>query len=124
MKPLSRTRTAFTAVLALTVLPAGAAFAQEDCEVVQGPGSAAGDVECAGETGVLPGRFDRPDAAPADEDEDSAGAPAGAPAVESTDAELAATGIDADTAALAALGALALGGGALAAGRRRTRTES
>ena len=122
MKPLSRTRTALTAVIALTVLPAGAASAQEDCEVVQGPGSAAADVECPEETGVLPGRFDRPDAAPADEDEDTD--TAGAPAVESTDAELAATGIDAETAALTALAALALGGGALVASRRRTRTDS
>lgn len=159
MKLPTRTTTALAAAFALTALPAGAAMAQEaGCEVVQGPGSASGDVECPpeesggvsnegegrdGESGVggetitrdddddevavLPGRIDRPaDGAPAGGDTDATtdATTDAAPSIESTDAELAATGTDADVVLVAAIAALALGGGALAATRRRQRTSS
>ena len=157
MKLPTRTASALAAAFALTVLPAGASLAQEaDCEVVEGSGSAVGDVQCppeedssvggetdegesgvGGETetrdegetpagededaGVLPGRMDRPqDGAPAADD---AGDDA-APSIQSSDDELAATGVDADAALVAGLAALAIGGGALAAGRRRSRSDS
>lgn len=141
MKTTARTRITLSAVLALTVLPAGAAVAQSaDCVVVDGSGSAAGDVECptggvggvgvtrpapGGDVGdedvsVLPGRTDRPQGAPAGEDADADAAPT----VQSADDALAATGVPAAATAAGALAALALGGGALAATRRRQRSES
>lgn len=72
-----------------------------------------------GDGGVVPGRIERPQGAPDGDDTD------GAPTVVSADEdELAATGASAETIAVAALATLTLGGGALAASRRRQRTES